>query len=330
MSELRQDPVSGDWIILAPERVKRPHAILEKGSARKPSSKTSCPFESQNIANSLHWPPLLSSPNEKKWRVVVAENKYPAVSHASGCSIPAKLGPHFVKTGSGAHDLVITREHAKNFADLDLNRATEVFLIMQKRLKDLAKDGCNLYTSVFFNWGKKAGASVFHPHYQVLTLPIIPPDISHSLNGSEKYFVKHRRCVHCVMLAFDAKEKKRVIDQNERAISLAPFVSRVPFEVRVFPKKHTAEFQKTPLNELRSVAEMLQRALKRIRRNLRDPDLNFFIHTAPLKGGKYDYYHWHVEINPKITPFGGFELGTGVEINVVDPARAAKILRGDK
>lgn len=329
MSELRQDLVSGDWIILAPERAKRPELFGQKKNVRKVLPRATCPFEPENIKTTLaEWPPILSYPNEKNWKAIIAPNKYPALKHLFGCSLDLRHGPNATKTGVGNHDLLITRDHKKNFADLPPNEAVEVLSLLQERYKQLAKDKCNFYTSTFFNWGSSAGASVYHPHYQILTLPIIPPDIAHSLNGSKRYFKANKRCVHCVMLSFDLREKKRIIDKNKYAISLAPFVSRTPFEVRVFPLRHRARFESTSKKELKAVAEILQKAIKRIRIHLNDPDLNFFIHTSPLKDLKYHYYHWHIEIIPKINIFGGFELSTGVEINIVDPEMAASILKG--
>ncbi|MEK7195447.1 MAG: hypothetical protein AAB655_02010 [Patescibacteria group bacterium] len=328
MSELRQDLVSGDWIIMAPERAKRPHDLLKKRKPRKPSPKQSCPFE--NLEKSGNWPPILSYPSDKKWEVAIIPNKYPALRHFPGCSVSLRHGPHDVKSGSGDHDLVITRDHNKNLGDLSRGQAVRLLTTLQKRYRMLSKDPCNVYTSTFFNWGGGAGATIYHPHYQVLTLPIIPPDVGHSLDGSRSYFQKHRKCVHCIMLDFDVKEKKRVIEKNRFAISIAPFVSRVPFETRVFPLRHRYGFERTPLREIEAVASVLQSSLRRIKKYLKDPDLNFFIHTAPLKDHRYNYYHWHIEVIPKITMFGGFELSTGVEINVVDPEQAAIILRGGR
>ncbi len=328
MSELRQDLVSGDWIIVAPERFKRPQDFLKYKSPRKPPLLKTCPFEDFNLRKSTtRWPPLLSVPRDTNWRVVVVPNKYPALRHFPGCATPLAYGPSDSITGAGEHDLVIARDHKKNFADVSLKEAVEILKIIQRRYRRLAKDICNVYSSTFFNWGEGAGASIFHPHYQILTLPIIPPDISHSLNGSRRYFRAHKKCVHCVLLKFDLKEKKRIIDQNQSAVSVAPYVSRVPFEVRIFPKKHSPYFEKTSEKDLACVAALLQSALKRVRHHLKDPDLNFFIHTAPFKGN-YDYYHWHIEITPKISIWGGFELGTGVDINIVDPKMAAAVLKG--
>lgn len=341
MSQLRQDPVSGDWIIMAPERAGRPHHIDKEKKSRRPTPKNNCPFE--NPRQSGNWPPILSWPDRKNsdarrgrspdrarrdWRILVIPNKYPALRHLEGCAQEMTYGPHHLKTGAGEHDLVVTRDHERNFPDLNFGEAVKVFEMLQERYRMLSRDDCNIYTSSFFNWGSGAGASLYHPHFQVLTLPIIPPDVEHSLRGSARYFKKHRRCVHCDMLKFDLKERKRVIEQNKYAVAVAPFVSRLPYEVRIFPKKHQPRFEKTKPADLGGIVKLLQSSLKRIRKYLNDPDFNFFIHTAPLKNHEYGYYHWHIEIIPKVSILGGFELSTGVEIDVVDPEKAAAVLRG--
>ncbi len=344
MSELRQDLVSGDWIIMAPERAIRPHNIggppgarRGKKVARKPSPKKTCPFEDPRKTG--NWPPILSwpaspakrgEPNGKRWQILLTPNKYPALAHDITCAKNFRFGPYDLKSGTGKHDLLITRDHYKNFGDLPLGMATKTLEILQARYKMLARDRCLLYTSAFFNWGATAGASIFHPHYQVLTLPILPSDFKHSLLGLESYYKKYRRCAHCVMLAEELRSKTRIVDRNKSAVLVAPFVSRDAYEIRVFPKRHLPRFEDTPRGELRGAAAMLQSGIKRLKRYLGDPDFNFFIHTAPLKNrARYRYYHWHIEIIPKITIIGGFELSSGVDINVIDPEKAAATLRGE-
>jgi UDPglucose--hexose-1-phosphate uridylyltransferase len=232
--------------------------------------------------------------------------------------------------GVGYHDVVVTRDHEKNLTDLPPKKVFDIFDILRKRFLMLAEDDCIHYVSALHNWGPSAGASIYHPHYQIFALPIIPPDVHHSLEGSKKYFKKHRRCVHCEILAYEKGEKKRIIAENEHAVALAPYTSRRPFEVRIFPKKHFPFFEKTTDAELRGCALMLQSVLARIRKYLRDPDLNFYIHTGPLKSQKsYSHYHWHIEIIPNIPPPpAGFEMGTGIDINTVTPEKTAAILKG--
>ena len=326
MSELRQDLVSGDWIISAPERAKRPDQLLKEKKVREPTPISKCPFE--DLQKSDNWPPVEIQPGGKDWRVAILKNKYPALKHDGMCAASSKEGPYERVSGVGRHELVVTRSHNKSLAHLSDEEGFELFELLQRRYAKLKKDDCHFYTSTFFNWGDSAGASLYHPHYQMLTLPIIPPHISHSLNGSASYFKKHGRCVHCEIINFEEKNKKRIIFKNASAIAVAPFVSMQPFEIKVFPREHRSYFEKTPLKDLKDIVSALRVALRKIEKNLGDPDLNFFIHTAPLKNQpRYKHYHWHIEIVPKISRMAGFELGTGVDINVVDPDAAAKILR---
>jgi len=329
MSELRQDLASGAWIILAPGRAKRPNFLKKKKTQRKVAPKKDCPFE--DLKKSDNWPPILAYPNEKSWKMVLVRNKYPALSHLEGCAVSFKHGPYSAKTGNGEHDLIITRNHYKNFADLSLADATDLLKMIQERYKMYANDTCNVYASSFFNWGQGAGASIYHPHYQLLALPIIPPSVENSLRGAANFYHKHKKCVRCVTIASDIRDGKRIIEQDKYSVAMTPFISRSPLEVRIYPKRHLPEFSKTPLIELRSMAGTLQSVLRRVKKYLGDPDFNFFIHSAPLKNaGNYRFHHWHMEVIPKITTLGGFELSTGIEINVVDPDVAAAILKGKK
>lgn len=352
-SQLRQDIVSGDWIVIAPKRVKRPEQFIKKEKRMKSSIKN-CPFE--NPQKSGHNQPILiyrsqkpkvaplriankfsgaqgrdcdKSQKSNDWLIQIFENKYPAVSHfEKKCGSIFKNGPYSVAKGIGHHDLVVTRDHHKNFPLLDAKIANLVFQAFQKRYQALIKDSCSVYVSIFHNWGPKAGASIYHPHYQIISIPVVPPDIEHSLSGSAFYFKKNKKCVHCVMIEWEKKIKKRIVYENKGAIVFAPFVSREPFELKIFPKKHLPFFEDTKQSDLKWVVNALQKALMKIKKNLADPDYNFFIHTSPiLNKEKYKHYHWHIEIQPKISISAGFELGTGIEITVVDPDEAAKILR---
>ncbi len=270
----------------------------------------------------------MSYPSQENWRVVIVPNRFPALTHIERCSEAIASGPYLSRTGVGHHDLVITRDHFKNFAELSPEHATEVLAVMKKRYEELAADPCITYASTFYNWGAKAGASLYHPHYQILALPIVPPDVQHSLNGSERYYRKNKKCVHCDMLAYERKVKKRVVLETRDVIIIAPYVSRTSYELRLFPKKHLPFFEKTPGGVMREVSHLLQKTLGLITKRLGDPDLNFFIHTAPLKHqDRYPYYHWHIEIIPKITILAGFELSTGVDINTIDPDYVASFLR---
>ncbi len=323
--ELRKDLVSGDWIVNAPGRLRRPHQFISKQPKRKRAPKSGCPFEDpQKSGNN---PPILLYPNSHKWAVQIIENKYPVVIHKKTCGVLGRKGPYDIFPAIGHHDIVITKDHDKNFPKLSTEQANLTFQAFRDRYLMIYNDQCIEYVSILHNWGPAAGASVYHPHYQMIAIPVVPPDVSHSLEGSARFFKANDKCVHCVMIDWEKKEKKRIIFENEGAIAFAPFVSRSPFEVRVFPKKHLSYFENTYDHDIASVVEALQVALRSFQRNLKDPDYNFFIHTAPLKNKeKYGHYHWHIEAFPRLVLRAGFEFGTGVEINIIDPELAAQTL----
>ncbi len=329
MSELRQDITSGDWVIIATGRAKRPRFLDEQKKPRTASPIENCPFE--DLQKSGNWPPIIAYPNEKNWQVVLLPNKYPALSgEESRCAESSLCGIYHREDGRGYHDIVVTRDHVKNFADVSPVMARNIFDVFQERHRIMAKDSCNAYISTFCNWGASVGASIGHPHYQLLTLPIIPPHIVRSLAGSKAYFKKNHRCVRCDVIREERKHKKRVIAENEYAIAFTPYASKSPFEVSIFPKKHFPAFGETPKKVVYGAAALLQLVLRRVRKHVNDPDLNFFIHGAPFERSKYPYHHWHIEIVPRISVFGGFEYSTEIDINVVDPDMAAAMLRGEK
>lgn len=325
-SQLRQDIVSGDWIAVAPGRAKAHLQALKKRSKRKVSSARTCPFE--DLQKSGHGKPILIYQNSHDWKLQIIQNKYPAFTHENKCVSVNNQGPYAVTDAAGHHDLIVTRSHTRNFAQLNPLEAAQVFQAFRERYQMFLSDQCLAYASFFHNWGPTAGASMYHPHYQIIATPIIPPDVMHSLQGSLKYFQAHSKCVHCVMLEWELAQKKRILYEDDTVVAYAPFVSKNPFEIRIYPKAHAPYFEETSDTVLSRAAAALQYTLQRYAKKLRDPDYNFFVHTAPIQDkGTYSMYHWHIEVIPKITTDAGFELGTGIEINVIDPDQAIEILK---
>lgn len=314
-SELRQDLISGDWILLASRRGKRPKAYLTRKRRFKESIRK-CPFEKFFQSNHA--------------AVIVVPNKYPAVTHQNIRIFSFKKEIYKIITGYGYHDLVITRDHHQNFAQLPMKVAYQLLEICRDRYSVLTQDKHVAYVVIFHNWGPLAGATVYHPHWQIITLPIVPLKVQHSLAGAAAHFKKNKKCVYCLMIQNELKSGKRVVAENETAIAFAPFVSREPFELRIFPKKHSSFFEETSDSELAGITDLFQKTVRKMRNKLKDPDYNFFIHTAPARNKKkYHYYHWHIEILPKLNISAGFELSTGIEINVIDPETAAKFLKNN-
>ena len=325
-SQLRQDIVSGDWIAIAPGRAKAHLQALKKRGKRKIAPVRTCPFE--DLQKSGHGKPILIYQDAGDWQLQIIQNRYPAFTHENKCVSIGTDGPYAITEAAGHHDLIVTRDHNRNFSQLDSLAATQIFRAFRERYQMFLSDQCLAYASFFHNWGPTAGASMYHPHYQIIATPIIPPDVMHSLLGSLKYSQTHSKCVHCVMLEWELTQKKRILYEDDIVVAYAPFVSKNPFEIRIYPKKHSSYFEEVSDILLSHIVMALQYTLQRYVKKLRDPDYNFFVHTAPIQDKKkYSMYHWHIEVIPKVTTNAGFELGTGIEINVIDPDQAVEILK---
>lgn len=323
ISELRQDLVSGDWVVIALLRGKRPHAFAGKpASMKQPLSK--CPFEGIMEKEK----PLAQynySDTKKGWSVIAIPNKFPAFVHGV-CGAFVQEGPYRMTEGVGFHEIFIFRDHKRFIPDLILEEVGNLFRAYRDRYRSVCCDGCVAYASIFHNHGKDAGASLAHPHSQMIALPVIPPDVSRSIHGSERYFHEHGTCVHCEMIQYELRVKERVIAENDRFVLVAPFASKIGFELRILPKIHQPSFGMLQDEDISMVAEMLKTGLAKLRTGLNDPAFNFFIHTAP-DGEKHAHYHWHIEIVPKTSVWAGFEIGTGIEISSISPEDAATFLR---
>ncbi|MFA5173318.1 MAG: HIT domain-containing protein [Candidatus Paceibacterota bacterium] len=326
--ELRQDLVTGDWVIIASNRNKKPGDLIKKRKEkRQPSPKSVCPFEnpvkSGNPAPSYVWPCL------KNWKTQIFENKFPALLPSLKKNEISEEGAlYFSQPAYGYHDLIVTKSHTANFSKLKKDEALNVLVAAAERFKFYKQDKNTAYGLLFHNWGSSAGASIFHPHYQLMALPLIPEIVRHSFSGSEKFFKNNRHCAYCSVIELEQKEGKRVIFENKGAIAFTRFASKEPFDVRVFPKNHFSSFEETPADVLSSIVEALQFSLSRLEKTLNDPDYNFYLHSAPFKNqSKFGFYHWHFDIVPKFSVSAGMEIGSGIEITVVSPEDAAKLLK---
>jgi len=334
--EFRRDMVSGEWILVSSVRRTRP-LFLGKSLPRARLPKKDCPFDDPQKSGNP--PPILWYPRPPKnknkrastrfkdWFIQIIPNKYPVLRHSGVCPKFNRYGPYKRAEGFGSHEVIITRDHNRDFEKMSLDEISLVFRAFQERYRSLEKETCIEYILIFHNRGSLAGASIGHPHSQLVALPIIPPDVSRSINGGLAFFEKNKKCVHCVMLDWEIKEKTRIVYENEHFITLVPYASRVPYEMRIFPRKHSSDFEEMPEKEARFLAESLKDALIRLDKVFKNPAYNFFIHTASARVKNVPYYHWHIEILPRTYEWAGLELGTGVEVISAPPEEAADNLR---
>lgn len=324
-SELRQDLVSGDWVVIATGRAKRPDDFANFERIKDDKGVYECLFEDPT-ATGQEKDVLIYHKPDGDWTLRVFPNKYPAFSQGK-LPKPVSEGPYFAMPGNGFHEIVVTRDHFRQLATMDVMEVAEVFDAYQDRYLELMnKKGVN-YIAIFHNHGREAGASIPHPHSQLMAIPVVAPYIKLELDGTAKYHKSNKHCVFCVMAEYESEEKKRVVFENDDFIAYCPFASRAAFEVHVMPKKHSPYFERITDEQKVSLAEVFSKALGAIYKALKDPPYNFYVHTAPCDGTDYPHFHWHIEILPHTATWAGFELETGIEISTLQPEVAAEYLR---
>jgi len=341
-SELRFDPVSKDWVLIATGRARRPETFRTErhNGDRKEWEKNqrACPFDTLGeqecptyaLLNGMEVElPKTKACVPKQWTSIALPNKFPAVSQQNSFTTRI-VGPYQAADGVGFHEVLVTKDHAKDIPEFSVKQTKELIDLYHARYNDLKDKEFVNHISIFKNKGPGAGASISHPHSQLIAVPIVDPDVVRSLEGSLRYFEQNKKCIHCVMLEWDRKEKKRIVYENDYYVVVCPFASRVAFETRIYPKKHSAYFEKTGDGSKEDLADALWVAMKKIHIGLNDPDYNYFLHTAPADGGNYEHYHWHLEILPKTSTWAGFELGAGIEISTIEPESAAEFLRAQQ
>lgn len=322
-SELRMDLVSNDWVVIATGRARRPESFAKHERAKETVLPKDCPFCNEDYI--LKEAIFKTFRADGSWVALSIPNKYPAFTH-NGFN-KRKEGPNRIMDGYGYHEVIITYDHDKQMALFPQDEIRRVVDIYQARYLSLMNQEHIKYVSIFHNHGKEAGASIGHPHSQLIAIPVIDPDMRSSLAGAEAYHTSQGKCVYCTMIEWDLKDGRRIIYENEKFVVLCPFAPQMSFEVRVYPKIHQPYFERLIGKEKGLFADALKVALNKIFQGLKDPAYNFYLHTAPCDGANYDYYHWHVNILPKTAIWAGFELGTGIEISTIEPEKAAEFLK---
>ena len=317
LTGLVRDPLNGAWTVIAPRRGARPHDDAGAGapaSAGAPAGAESdapaadCPFCE---GHELLTPPEVdavrpdgSTPDTPGWAVRVVPNKFPVFE-----------GGHEVVVHSPRHDVPL---HEQPLAEV-----AGVVAVYQRRLAALCAGGAAAVT-VILNHGRAAGASLAHPHSQIFATPIVPPVLVSELEQFRRYRVKYDRCLLCDVVRAAADEGSRLVFDGP-LVAWAPKASRWPYEVRLAPRAHEPDFVRA---EPDAVALALKRALAAVAAATGDAPFNAWLHTVPCASDEpAPTFHWHLEIAPRLATLAGFELGTGIAIDPVEPREAAAHLR---
>lgn len=332
MPQLRQDLVTGRWVAIATERAKRPSSFTRATATSVPPA-AQCPFcvghESMTPPEVMAYRAPGTEPNTPGWEIRVVPNLYPAFGPSDVEPIISHVGPYKTMTGVGVHEVLISSpSHGDDFAQLPVSHVEKVVRAYVERYDFHRQNPAIQYILIINNHGKEAGASLEHPHSQLFGIPLVPFAIREELDGVRRYRDEHHRCVYCDILATEQQARERVIAENDWFLVFAPFASRTPFEASILPKWHSARFETMSSEQQSAFASALHDLTARLFHGLNDPPFNFYLHTAPTHRDAEPDYHWHLELLPKLAIAAGFELGTGVMINVATPESAAEYLRG--
>jgi len=328
--ELRKDPVTGRWVIISTDRARRPSDFSRERVVVK--NEGLCPFcpghESKTPPEILGYRPGDDhQPNTPGWNLRVIPNKFPALGIEGDLDRMAE-GMFDRMNGVGAHEVVIeTPDHMLTLATMPLQRVEDMFWAFRERILDLKRDQRFKYVLVFKNHGEAAGASLEHSHSQLIALPILPKQVVEELDGAKRYFTNKERCIFCDIIHEETAAKVRVAAENDDFVTLSPYAARFPFETWILPKQHQAAFENSSTGTYANLAAMLHEVLSKEVQVLDSPAYNLVLHSAPLQENTSDYYHWHLELIPKLTKTAGFEWGTGFYINPTPPEEAARFLR---
>lgn len=328
MSELRRDPIVNRWVIISAERAARP---MPPWPAPAAPDESFCPFcegnEHSTPPEIMALRPHGSAPNGPGWSLRVVPNKFPALT-LQGAPAPEDHGPYHRMEGAGAHEVIIeTPDHRATLGAMDAGRVTDMLRAARERFRALAADSRLVCAQFFKNHGREAGASLPHPHAQIIAMPVVSRRLIEETCAARERFRETGSCVLCHVVAHELAHGERVIFQTRHFIALAPYAARTPFETWILPLGHRARFERETDEALADLGAALSRVARAIGAALDSPPYNLILMSLPFREGGEESYHWRLEFLPVTNRLAGFEWGAGFHINTTPPEEAAARMR---
>jgi UDPglucose--hexose-1-phosphate uridylyltransferase len=315
------NPLNGRWVTIVADRAKRPYDFAPRSQQVEADPTRACPFcpGSEDAT-----PPALETQRrDGAWQVRVVPNRYPAFEGEDSMAVH-NLGPvHVQADASGIHEiLVLSPDHTGSWKDLDDDAAAMVMSVLRNRMAEQSRHANIRYTQAIVNQGREAGASLAHPHGQLLGMPFVPGEIA----DEERAFARFDGgCILCVTVEAELSDGVRVVVANDDVVVLCPFWSGTPYEMLIIPTQHEGHLYDSSETALAAVGRAIRDALTMLADRMGDVAYNLVFHTAPHQHG--NAFHWHAHLWPKLVTVAGFERGTGVMINIAPPEEAAQELR---
>ncbi|MBE9039813.1 galactose-1-phosphate uridylyltransferase [Oscillatoriales cyanobacterium LEGE 11467] len=327
MSELRHNLITGDWVVIATDRAKKPNEFKSHRSPeeREPKHRSNCPFcpgnEKETAAESDRFG------DDSGWQVRVVQNRYPALSPTGEL---IRSGDRLFRTvsGVGFHEVIIEHPHHDvTLANLPIEDVANILRMYRQRYAKIRADSRVAAIVVYKNHGKESGASIAHPHSQLMATPIVPPQIRQRAREAIRFFDETGECLFCHTLADELAAGDRVVIESDRFVAFVPRAALFPFQVWIFPRRHTSSFDEITEDEAIDLAATLKTVLAKLDNGLQNPAYNYVIRSIPTGDRATAYFHWYVDIIPRLGIAAGFELGSGMFVNSTLPEENAAFLR---
>lgn len=334
MAELRRDPITSGWVILVPDQTPQRAEVAQ--AARDPlllRSPRACPL---CPGNESHTPPEVyahrpeGGPGARRdapgWSLRVVPHRFPALGIEGDLGRRAD-GLYDRMNGIGAHEILVdSPDHGRDLGELSEGEVEQVLWACRHRILDLRRDGRFRYLAVSKAHGGQAGATLAHPHTQLLALPFVPGAVKERLDACARHFEQRDRCLLCDVVDQEVGQKERLVYENSSYLVFCPYAARSPFETWVLPRHHRPSFEDIPHGEVSALAGALRAALRRLHLALGGPCYRLVLHNAPFGEG-LPPYHFCFEIVPQVGPGLLEDLGVGVHLNPTPPEEAARYLR---
>jgi UDPglucose--hexose-1-phosphate uridylyltransferase len=324
MAELRRHPVSGEWVVICPEKGLT-------GSGGESGRCIFCPGTEGLTGREVLRVPGRVEPNGSDWRIrVVAES--PPLFHIEGDFSKKAAGLCDCMEAIGAHEVLLDSPgHYAEFETLDEEHIVSVLSVLRARALDLERDGRLRQVLIF---KVRVAGSNGHPRWHILSTPFVPGLIKEELKGSAKYFSYKERCVFCDYIRQEKKSGSRIICEEPGVVAISPYAARFPYEAWILPTKHSPDFGTVAQEDLVGLARSLRKLAAAMMKVPESKGYVIALHTAPFrkpKPGSWETidldYHWHLDLKPRLDVLNGLKESGGFHINPVLPETAAGILR---
>ncbi|MFB6098012.1 MAG: galactose-1-phosphate uridylyltransferase, partial [Salinibacter sp.] len=328
--ETRRDRLTNQWVAFAPSRSGRPkHTTADEGVPSPDDDRPveGCPFcpGHEEMLPSVIWE--LNRSDDRPWSTRVVPNKYAALA-PDRSSYDRTCGLYQSRASRGRQEVIVeTPRHYRHLAQMPVAQVDAVLQTYLRRYHALRREDETLIPILFRNHGADAGASIAHPHSQIIAPDFAPDQLRREERAARRRYEELGECPYCSMIETELDAEARLVRTSDAFVVFVPFAAEVPYEMWILPRKHEPEFGTLSDARRRKLASILRDVLSRLHTHLDDPDYNFFVRTALDYETDQPHLHWSLRIRPRTTVRAGYEQGTGQRINPSIPERDAAVLR---